>query len=196
MKRKLTYLAAAILVLGILLLIPPVFFLQYHLVSAVNPVFLYAVQAIGVLAAIWLSWQLYSWQALWMSILGKAIGIPVSAIMAFMFFDDVAMRLVTIYEFCGRSYASQIASYKVTDIKGARRNYPAYAVIQSSGSFTKRLQIPITKEQYDAAFEFRNRTPDAALCVILIQNTSQSGAQSVIIDDTKDFKKSLRFNCN
>jgi hypothetical protein len=192
-KRKLTWIAAAIIVFGMLLLS----FTNDHLISPVSPFFHNSVRAIFITSISWLMWRLYSDHGLWYIVSGCFVT-PIAAIIVFISFDDVAAQLIILKEFSFGNYTVETKKYEVLRIGHSKKGRNHYAVISSLSSLDGRSSIAITKSQYnqhrDLEFQYTEHAKDK-LCIRLITHTSSNGAVRVIGTDTKTFKKSLHPMC-
>lgn len=188
MKRKLTWLAIAILAAGAFL----ESFSNYHLVSAIQPLFHYSVCAVGICCCCWLVLQLYSGGGRWHKILGITIVLPFGANLGLMLFDGVAGQMIILKELALEKHAAKMSEYSVLDVRGSRKGREPYAAILSLSSFNRQARIPITQAQYQEYVGFHS----GKLCMRLLTFTSPSGAVWVAGEDTEQVQKSFSVSCS
>jgi hypothetical protein len=148
LKYVLAWVAAAIMLFGTLVQT----YSNYHLISAINPVFHNIVRGIFLMSTLWLAWLLYFFDGFWCKI-GGILVMPIAAVLTFVLFKDVAPQLVIIKEFGFENYTAKEMEYNVLRVHRASKGRNHYASIKSLNSFDGSESIPITKAQHERVYE-------------------------------------------
>ncbi|MGL5840010.1 MAG: hypothetical protein ACRCY3_16075 [Sphingorhabdus sp.] len=147
-----------------------------HLISPLDPFFLYSMWGLGIISGLGAGWRLYLNGSLLYRILGWSIVIPISMLWGFMLFDAAALRMVAIRA----AFESQKVSrerYPIVGIKGAWRGDPPYANIQPFLN-GPTAEIELSETDYKRLYDnWRSKRH----CIIVSEYSSEHKVKRVIM---------------